>query len=128
MDTLTLAAIAAAIAVVALAWALWLQRWLHQLRDQLEKLEVQFSTLQEQSRLELLGMGQRVMEGDKQLRRLGDRLEVLEAGRSPAERYGQLGGLQLGAGEQGGTSPSMGEAELLALLRRQQEPGADPQA
>jgi hypothetical protein len=120
MDALTLAAVAAALAVAALAWALWQRRRLHQLRDQLEKLEVQFNTLQEQSRLELLGIGQRVMEGDKQLRRFGDRLEALEVGRSPAERYGQLGGLQLGGGEQG-EQPSMGEAELLALLRRQQE-------
>lgn len=121
---LLIAAIAVLPALAALIWALLLQRRLARLRDQLERLDVRFGTLQEQVRLELLGMGQRVIDGDRQLNRFNERLEALESARSPAERYGQLGGLQLdpaARGEEPPSPPSMGEAELLALLRRQKE-------
>ncbi len=103
------------IALVAVAWVLVLKR---RFDDRVEKLEVQLNTLQEQSRLELMQMGQRVMAADRVVNRFAERIDALETTQSPGERYGQLQGLA-GQAERG--SPSAAEAELAALLQKQQK-------
>lgn len=122
MDVLAelMAIVALAVAAAALVWALLLQRRLHRQADRLEQLEVRLNTLQEQSRLELMGMGQRVMAADRLVNRFGERIDALETTHAPGERYGQLQGLSAQAAERN-APPSTAEAELAALLQRQQK-------
>ncbi|MDX9875708.1 MAG: hypothetical protein RBS88_12410, partial [Spongiibacteraceae bacterium] len=90
-----------------------------------EQLEARLATTQEQARLELLAMGQRVIEAEKQVRRLSDRVEALEALSAPTERYGQLDPLLAARppAEPGSPTEPTGEARLRSLL---QNPGQPP--
>jgi hypothetical protein len=110
---------------VALIWLLERRR-ARRLQDRLEAVEREADAQLEQARRDLLAMGQRVMEAEKLVRRLGERFDALESARPAAERYGQLGELLAGQlalrerGEQG--SISAAEAELRSLLRRPADP------
>jgi vacuolar-type H+-ATPase subunit I/STV1 len=110
------AILALLIALLAVGWVLALKR---RFEDRVEKLEVQLNTLQEQSRLELMAMGQRVMAADRIVNRFAERIDALEATQSPGERYGQLQGLAVQT--ERGAELSAAEAELVALLQRQQK-------
>ena len=108
------AAAALLVAVVALLSALRSKR---RLEDRAERLEVRLNTLQEQSRLELMAMGQRVMAADRLVNRFAERIDALETTQSPGERYGQLQGLSVPTEKSAPLSSA--EAELAALLRKQ---------
>lgn len=113
------------VVVVAPALAsMWVlgQRREQALRARLAAVESEANAQLEQARRDLLAMGQRVMESEKLVRRLGERLDALESARPAAERYGQLGELLAGQAalreRQEMGSESAAEAELRSLLRR----------
>ena len=116
---IAVAVAAIAVAAAALIWALLLQRRLRLQSERIEQLEIQFNTLQEQSRLELLAMGQRVMAADRVVNRFAERIDALETTQSPGEHYGQLKGLSVPAEKSAPLSAA--EAELAALLQKQQK-------
>lgn len=102
---------------LALIFSLW--RLVRQQREALDLLDVRFGTLQEQSQRELLAMGQRVIEAEKNVRRFNERIEALEAATPAVERYGQLGALLSGklmSGDSGAASEA--ELQLKNLLQR----------
>jgi len=105
--------------LVAAVTAMSARRLRRRLDDRVEKLEIQLNTLQEQSRLELMAMGQRVMAADRVVNRFAERIDALETTQSPGERYGQLQGLSVQAERSAPLSTA--EAELAALLQRQQK-------
>lgn len=120
---LALAALLVAGAAVALAWVLRVR--VAQLTETAALLETQLKTVQEQSRLELLAMGQRIIEAEKQVRRLTDRLEAVEAVRAPAERYGQLDARLAAHRTDEGPPESPAESALRDLLKRGGTPAGD---
>lgn len=110
--------------VVGLALLMFSRTQVAELQRGNEQLETRLATTQEQYRLELLAMGQRIIEADKQLRRLNDRVESLEALSSPTERYGQLDpSLVARPADWGQPAESTGEARLRSLLHN---PGQAP--
>lgn len=120
-----LAATALVLAAGAIALALRRRPDAEQARERIEQLEARIGTLQEQSRLELLTMGQRLIEMEKQFLRVADRLEALEAQRAPAERYGQLDARLTARKSTGESVPeSQAEAALRSML--QQRPSGHP--
>jgi hypothetical protein len=114
-----LLALGVTLGVVAIGLIFMLWRAFLQQRETLDLLEVRFGTLQEQSQRELLAMGQRVIEAEKNVRRFSERIEALEAATPAVERYGQLGSLLAGK-LLAGDSETASEAELAlkSLLQR----------
>ncbi len=119
LSTLIALAIAAAALVVAALALVWASRLKRRLDDRVEKLEIHLNTLQEQNRLELMAMGQRVIAADRQVNRFAERIDALETTQSPGERYGQLQGLSTQSERSAPLSSA--EAELAALLKQQQK-------
>ncbi len=112
-------AVALVALLVAVAVATWALRMKRRLDDRVERVEIQLATLQEQSRLELMAMGQRVMAADRQVNRFAERIDALETSNAPGERYGQLQGLSVQAERSAPLSAA--EAELAALMQKQQQ-------
>lgn len=118
-----LLAAAGGLGVVAVLLALFLWRALRRQREALDLLEIRFETLQENAQRELLAMGQRIIEDEKNVRRFSDRIEALEAATPAAENYGQLSSLLSGkllAADN--DTASAAEQALKALLQRGKSP------
>lgn len=114
-----LVALGVVFGVAALLVCVLLWRIIRRQREALELLDIRFNTLQEDSRRELMTMGQRIIDAEKQVRRFSDRVESLEAANPGAERYGQLESLL--AGKLLASEPeqeSAAELQLKSLLQR----------
>lgn len=111
------------IVLVLLAGALLLLwRQLQTLQQQHAELLQKTAALLQQQHLqqnELIAIGQRVLEADKQVRRFGARIDSIETAGPSKTQYGQLESLLNKSIEVEGESSSA-ETELLALLRQQQ--------
>ena len=123
--TLTTIGLASALIIVSalLAGALLLtRRQLQALQQQHAELLQKTSAVLQQQQLqqaELIAIGQRVLEADKQVRRFAARIDSIETAGPSKTQYGQLESLLNKAIETEGESSSA-ENELLALLRQQQ--------
>ena len=117
--TVVLAPLALLLGIAACVAALVLARRLRAARAELAQLTERLAAMQEQTQRELLAMGQRVMEADKLVRRLGERLDTMENIQPSEPRYGQLESLlSEPALRDAATVQSEAEERLLALLRR----------
>lgn len=127
MSELAIATIGLASALIIvsalLAGALLLtRRQLQALQQQHIELLQKTSTVVQQQQLqqnELIAIGQRVLEADKQVRRFAARIDSIETAGPSKTQYGQLESLLNKSIETEGESSSA-ENELLALLRQQQ--------
>lgn len=123
--TITTIVLASALIIASalLAGALLLtRRQLQALQQQHIELLQKTSAVVQQQQLqqsELIAIGQRVLEADKQVRRFAARIDSIEAAGPSKTQYGQLESLLNKAIETEGESSSA-ENELLALLRQQQ--------
>lgn len=127
MSELTIATIglAGALIIVSALFAgalLFVRRQVQALQQQHAELLQKMSVVLQQQQLqqnELIAIGQRVLEADKQVRRFGARIDSIETAGPSKTQYGQLESLLNKAIETEGESSSA-ETELLALLRQQQ--------
>lgn len=120
-----LALIALVVSGSALGLALALRARLQRMLEHEAVLEKRLQAVQEQSRIDLLAMGQRIIDIEKQLRRASDRLETLEAARSPADRYGQLDARLTTRRAPDEQSESSAEAQLRSMLQQRGKRGDD---
>jgi hypothetical protein len=123
--TVTAIALAGALIIVSALLAgglLLVRRQLRALQQQHVELRQKTAALLQQQHLqqnELITIGQRVLEADKQVRRFGARIDSIETAGPSKTQYGQLESLLNKSLEAEGESSSA-ETELLALLRQQQ--------
>lgn len=114
-------ALLSALAVAALAGVALrsLRARLRAAQAQIDTLAEQLAQVREQSQHESLAIGQRVMEMDKLLRRLGERIDGMEHAQPAEARYGQLQTLVSDVALRDENAVrSEAEEKLLALLRR----------
>jgi putative methionine-R-sulfoxide reductase with GAF domain len=126
LTTILLAGAAIIVLALLVGALLLLRRQLQAQQSQYLELQQQFSALlaqqqqqQQQQQNELIAIGQRVLEADKQVRRFSARIDSIETTGPSKTQYGQLESLLSKAIEQEGDASSA-ESELLALLRQQQ--------